>query len=304
MKPPALLAVAVLLATALHAQTVQDANPLDAAQVLRELENFEKKQTDLARERQQQLLAQLKEGLGPGTAAGRLYEEAIRATQFAGKDNESHQSAEWSRKNDDLLRNPAMEAAIQFHLRYLILGVQRTDETSRDPAAESFAYATELAKAMADGAFKNAPREANDLLNKPAQEGVFAKWLMIEDRLPKGKDWEQSPGNLQGILEKNVRGPWREAKKPQLPRTWDLQIESLNATAKESDGTAGAERIKTLALPSAVFGRANDKALLGQPNRAAAEILQLVRTYPAHPEWSRWVARLRELIAPATPAAP
>lgn len=306
MKPPALLVVASLLATALHAQNVQDANPLDAAQVLREIESFEKKQTDMAKARQQQLLEQLRAGLGAGTAAGRLYEEAVRATQFAGKDNEAHQAAEWGRKNDDLLRNPAMEAAIQFHLRYLMLGLERPSQTGTDAAADSFAYAVELAKANADDSFKNAPKEANELLNKPVQEGVFARWLMIEDRLPKGKDWEPNAGNLQGILEKNVRGAWRESKNPQLLRSWDLQIESLNTSVKESAGTAGAERITTLALPSTVFGRANDKALLGQPNRAAGEILQLVRTHPAHPDWSRWVARLKELLAPtpATPAAP
>jgi hypothetical protein len=304
MKAPTLLLAVGLLAAASQAQTVQDANPLDAAQVLRELETSEKKQADLAKNRRQQLLAQIQRGLGPGTAASRLYEEAVRATQFAGKGNEAQQAADWGRKNDGLLRNQAMQNAIQFHLRYLILGLQRSAEPDRDAAADSFAYASALAAAMADGSLKDAPKEANELLNKPAHEGVFARWLMIEDRLPKGKDWEQAAGNLGGILDKNVRAPWRAAKNPQLLRAWDIQIESLNASAKDAAGTAGAERITSLALPSAAFGRANDKALLGQPNRAAGEILQLVRAHPAHPEWPQWVARLRELVSPPGPAAP
>lgn len=227
--------VTSLLATTLHAQTVQDANPLDAAQILREIETFEKKQIDMAKVRKQQLLEQLRSGLETGTAAGRLYEEAVRATQFAGKDSEAQQSAEWSRKNDDLLRNPAMQNAIQFHLRYLMLGMQHAAETSPETAAASFAYAVDLAKAMADKSSKDAPREANDLLNKPLQEGVFTRWLMIEDRLPKRESWENAAGNLHGILEKNVRQAWREAKNPQLARTWDLQIELLNSNAKESE---------------------------------------------------------------------
>lgn len=301
--PLALALLACCLPT-LGAQPVQDAAPLDANQVLRELEAAQAKQQQLTQGRRQQTTKVLQEALGPGTASANLYEEAVRATQFAGRAKESSDFSAWSKKNADLLRSPEMREAIQFHIRYLLLSLRRAEDPGTDLAGESLQYAADLAGAMAKHPANRPPREAAELLGKPVSEGVFARWLLLDGRLPDPKLWEPSAGNLPGILEKNVRAPWRKQRNPELLRTWEIQIGLLNASAQDSSNNVESERIATLALPSALFARANDRVLLGQPNRAAAEILQIVRSHPAHPDWPAWVARLKELVQPAPTPAP
>ena len=51
-----------------------------------------------------------------------------------------------------------------------------------------------------------------------------------------------------------------------------------------------------------IFQRAQDMVILGQPNRAVSEMVNLVKSYPEHPDFQIWVAKIRELIKrPATP---
>ncbi len=295
---PLTLAALTLLTPCLWAQTTQDVLPLDTGRVLRELEAAEKKQKDLANSQQQKKIQVLREALGQASSSASLYEEAIRATQFAGKDNATQQFSAWSKKNADLLRSDGMRQAIRFHVTYLLLSLQRGAENAEaaDLAKPSLDYAVELAEAQSKGPLASPPKEASELLNKPVAEGIFARWLMIDGLRIGSGDWEQSAGNLQGILEKNVRGPWRNQRNPQLMQAWDVQLRFLEGRTSENISSTDLDQLKTRTIPAALFARANDLEVLGQPNRAATEILQLVRTHPSHPDWLTWVARLKGLI--------
>lgn len=303
MRHAPLALAALLCASPLWAQADNDLPPLNAAQVLRELEQVEKKQRDFAAARQRETSKTLSDALGSGTAPTRLYEEAVRATQFAGRAKESADFGAWSKKNTDLLRSAEMRQAIQFHVRYLLLSLQRRENPSADLTPALLQYAADLAEADVKAPFGRLPREAGDLLNKPVSEGVFAKWLLLAERLPDPKLWEPNAGNLAGILEKNIRTPLRGNNDPLVIRTWDLQIKALNDSAQSDANPVEAGRIKSIALPAAMFGRATDRAALGQPNRAATEILQLLRTNPAHPDWPDWAAKLKDLLKAGTTGA-
>lgn len=193
-----------------------------------------------------------------------------------------------------------MRQAIQLHVRYLLLSLQHAEEPSADLTPAVLQYAAGLAEADAKTPRSRLPREAGDLLNKPVSEGVFAKWLILDERLPDPKLWEPSAGNLAGILEKNVRAPLRGKDDTRVLQAWDLQINALNASAQAAANPTEAGRLKNIALPAAIFGRATDRAVLGQPNRAATEILQLIRTQPAHPDWPSWTAKLRDQLNAGT----
>ncbi|MBE2181464.1 MAG: hypothetical protein IAE97_13435, partial [Chthoniobacterales bacterium] len=142
-----------------------------------------------------------------------------------------------------------------------------------------------------------------DLLFKPVSEGVFARWLALEDCLPAGDAWESQPGNLAGILEKNVRPSWRKARNPQIIATWDLQMNFEAAKATATQLTSAADRFNNLDRPKLLFGRARDRHQVGQPNRAIMEVMQLLREYPAHPETAEWSAFVRRALA-AAPSSP
>jgi hypothetical protein len=286
-------------------QAQGDAPPLNAAQVLQELAAAEKKQTEAAASDRRQRTAILQEGATGGPAASRLYEEAVKNTRFPGEGANAKALQDWNKNNGDLLRSPEMQKCVQLHVRYLLLGLQRSDE-SVDPAslaAPSFAYARDLADLLGDEKFQTLPKEAKELLNKPAAEGLFVAWLNLGEQLPKSGDWEPSAGNLGGILEKNVRSHWRQNKAPELITTWDIQLASHDErAAAPGRSAADTERLKTIDRPRLIFSRAEDQALIGQQNTAQREMLQLVRDYPLHPDWSRWVARLRESLTPAKAA--
>ncbi len=290
------LAALVCASSPLWGQADRDLPPLNTAHVLRELEQVETKQREIAASRQRERSNILSDALGSGTAPGRLYEEAVRATQFAGRAKESSDFGAWSKKNADLLRSAEMRQAIQLHVRYLLLSLQRREVPSADLTSAVLQYANDLATANVEAPPGHLPREAGDLLNKPVSDGVFAKWLLPDEHLPDPKLWEPNAGNLAGILEKNVRAPLRGKNSPLVLQTWDLQIKALNDSAQNSANPVETGRIKSFALPAAIFGRATDRAALGQPNRAATEILHLLRTNPAHPDWPTWAEKLKELL--------
>jgi len=277
-----------------RAQGQTDTAPLDKTQVLYELESVEKKHRQLQQSEREQQIKRLHDALANESATTSLYEDAVAATTPGEKGDKSR-----PRKNSpDLLRMDSMRKAIKLHLRYLVLSLQRGNDPDQAAhlAAPSLEYATELLAVLTDEKLRPLPREAKDLLNKPLSDGVFAHWLLLQDNLPNEDAWEPTAGELAGILEKNVRAPWRAAKNPNLLRTWDLQAAFLNAKADLDPSPAENEKIKTLSLPRLQFARAEDKALLGQPNQAAREILQLAKSSPGHPDWDKWTARLHELI--------
>lgn len=303
---------AVIIVTAAAAtytaEAQQDSQPLDAAQVLRELEAAEKRQGEASRQRRQQVRAVLQQGLAGDAAAAKLYEDAVRETRFAGKDAQAAEFAEWKKNNAELLRSDKLQRAIQLHLRYLLLGVQRTTdrEASAPMAAPSMQYAKDLAAFLAEKSPQPLAREGADLLQRSARDGIFSRWLAMQDLLPDDREWEPAAGNIDGILEKNVRTPWRKEKDARVLGAWDLQIDVLSRRASVADLNIEADAIEKTAKPRLVFKKADDKVLLGQPNSAQKDMLQLIRQYPAHPDWPSWVARLRELIggASAPPSSP
>ncbi len=288
-----------MFATAAPAQ--QDAPPLDAQQVLQELEQAETRQAEATRARRQKLQSTLQEGLAGGPAAAKLYEDAVRSTRFEGKDAQASEFAAWKKGSAEMLRSNAMQDAIRLHLRHLLLGLQQSGGNIAAPqmAANWQQYARELSAFLTDKPGTPPPREAMELLQRPVREGVFARWLALPDLLPRDGEWEGSAGNIDGILETNVRGPMRKEKDPRLLSTWDLQLDVLAKRAQSAALTMESENLEKITRPRLVYARAGDKILLGQTNAGQKDILLLVRQYPQHPDWAKWVAKLRELLGGA-----
>lgn len=282
-----------------------DGPALNAETVLREIETLEKKQKDTATQAKNAAANILRPATAGGSAATALYMKAIEATRFTGEDFRASDFTEWRKKNEDVLKSQQMQNAIALNARYLLLSMDRAQTDDAEAMAPaSLDYAVQLAKFLgARESTDKLPNELKDLLDKPASDGIFARWLRLGPWLPKGGTWESNPGNLAGILEKNVREPWRKAGNPKLIETWEFQMQ-FEAGAVTSNRLAhAADNFNTIRRPSLQFSRANDLASLGMKNKAASEILLLARTYPQHPEFERWVARIRELLAaPTAPA--
>ena len=285
-------------------QAQQDLPPVDAAQMLRFIEQFEQKQKEAVRSAKAAILNTLQPGTTGGAQAVRLYEDAVKDTQFSGRDGAAKDLADWKKKNADLLRSRDMQDALQLHLRYLVLSLQRADaDKDADFSEPSWAYAQDLAATLNRwDKSPGVPKEARDILNKPINESIFTKWLSLGPWLPAKDTWELSPGNLDGILDMNVRGPWRKSRNPQLLATWDFQIK-FHANRITTDGSSHqAAQFNTTRRPQMLLNRASDMATLGQPNRATTEVFKLIQENPTHPDFAKWVGKLRELLKTSQPS--
>lgn len=295
-----LLAGASFLALTLsEIQAQQDASPLDTASVLYELDQAEAKQTGALQTRRQKLQGVLQGGLANGSAAAKLYEDATRELSFIGKSSSAAEFSEWRKNNAALLRSERMQSALRLHLRYLLLGLQQTssEEAAAKMPALYLQYARELSAFLTTKTSEQVPKEAAELLNKkPARESLFARWLELPNMLPHDKQWEPFAGNLNNILETNVRAPLRSEKDPQILAAWDLQMDTLGKLTQLSNLTSESENLQKNIRPQLLFARANDKILVGQVNSGQKDMLQIIRDYPQHPNWANWVTTLRNYL--------
>ena len=299
-KPSPLLwpTMGLLILTAPWAHAQSDRPPLDAATALADLTRLEEANQRATEERRKEAVSTLRQAAGSPGSAGRLYEEAIAGAGQA-------DMSDWKKKNADLLRDKNFQEAVQMHLRYLLLSLERG--SSEDPArwAEpSMQYARDLARLLTDKDVGRAPGQARELLAKPVADGPFARWLRLAPLLPVAAVWEQVPGNLAGILEKNVRAPWRATGDARLDVAWQLELETGVALANADGSDRAAEDFNSRTAPSLQFRRARDRAAAGQPNRAAEDILAIARKNPDHPDFPQWAGALREMLGPKTPTPP
>ena len=283
----------------------QDGPSVDAAQILRELDAIEAKQKETLQNAKQQAINLLRPGANGGSSASGLYEKAIEETQFQGLKDKVASFIEWKKKNADLLRSREMQAALGLHLQYLVLSLDRGASSDAAPyAVPSMNYVKELVatKAMLQKTEK-LPKEVKELLDKSLNDSVFVRWLNMGPWLPPASAWELNPGNVAGILDKNVRPVWREAKDVRVLESWDFQMQAEADRITTGRLDHEADQFNTISRPKLQFSRANDMAQLGMKNRAVAEVVGLVRTYPQHPDFANWVKKLREMLKTSAPAA-
>ena len=210
---------------------------------------------------------------------------------------------DWKKNHAEEMRSQDFQTALRLHLRYLILSLERggTDKPMT-LAKPSMDYVAELVKAQAD--FKSDAAE-KEILSKKINDSLFTHWLKLGQWLPSEKEWESSPNNVSGILEKNIRRPLREAKDPNLISVWDFEIQTRNENiSKRGSRDYDANQFKTIELPKLQFARANDLVALGMNNRGITEIFALIKANPQHPDFAAWLQRLRELLTPAEKEPP
>lgn len=316
---PAVCAASVCV---VHAQ--QDMPAVNADAILRELDQIELRQKQAVLSARQTAVNQIKAAAGSGATATDLYQRAVEATQFEGTKNKGGAFADWKSSKAAILRTKELQTALLLHLRYLALSLERKDSDKPELfVAPSLNYVNDLAGADMiflkqvqsvqqqassdrDKEQQAVDREAiklrEEFLNKPLADSIFVKWLRLGSALPKGDDWELTPGNLSGILDKNVRPVMREAKNAALLPTYELEIKVLADRVSLSRREHEATEFNTVVRPRLQLARANDMAALGQKNRAVTEIYGMVKAYPQHPDFSKWVQRLRELLQTGTPA--
>ena len=302
--------------------TAQDLPPpQNTDALLKELEQITSSSQSLSQRRRAEAISRIQSASTSGASAVELYVTALDNTKY----RENHPAfIEWRQKNQDDLHHPSFQNAAQLQLRYLLLGLQRSDQkTALAQVPETLAYLNSLsslhflegvysAPAAAKGAKTAAPPIPSDkvipdaaaMIKQPLAASSIVDWFQIGDLLPSGKDFEPSAGNYVGILEKNVKTPLRGTNDPRLPSVWDLQINTESAVANAANSKQKTEDFRGERLPELIFGKLKDTAAIGQPNRAATEMMKLIRSYPSNTSVTVWIESARGLLTnqPTAPA--
>lgn len=298
----------------------QDLPPAQNADVLlKELEQITSNSQSLTQRRRADAISRIQSASASGASAVELYVTALDNTKY----RENHQGLiEWRQKNQDNLHHSSFQNAAQLQLRYLLLGLQRSDQqTAFAQVPEVLTYLNSLSTLhFLEGPYSPPPAtggrtgaiftpqdkvipDAAALLNQPLSSAPIVDWLQIGDLLPSGKDFEASPGNYSEILEKNVKTPLRAANDPRLPSIWDLQINSESAIAKASKSKQQSESFTNERLPQLIFSKLKDTAAIGQPNRAATEMVKLIRSNPSNTSVKSWIESAKALLTAQVTAA-
>ncbi len=307
MTAPRFIATVLFLSVSVIRAQQQDIAPPDLAALAREIETLELKQKQGKASEKGMLLAQIQTASSSGPAAANFYTKAVEEVQFKGKKDKPEAFSDWKKSHDDMLRSKEMQTALVLHLKYLLLSLQRKGiEKPETQLPALMAYINELvaaddlffaSPAPPDPKKKGAPKdEWRSLLDSPLSASVFAQWLRLDEWLPEAKNWELKPGDLAGILDKNVRSVMRDKKDLQLIPTWDMQMKVEADRITTGRLAHKADEFNTVTKPRLLFKRAQDMAVIGQPNRGLVEVVTLVRTYPSHPDFPAWLDYIRAAL--------
>lgn len=276
----------------------QDAPDPNAEALLKEISGIEEKQQAAKSREQATLIAQVRAAQSGGPAAANFYEKAVEAVQFEGRKDKGAAYADWKKANADLLRSKEMQTALLLHLRYLGMALERRGMEHPEAMVPAvLAYVNDLV--AADKLFAGQPKRSNEqkaLLEQPLGQSIFSQWLQLGPWLPGDKVWEPKPGDVAGILEKNVRDALREQRDPQLLQTWDMQMKIEADRITEGRSQHEVDKFNQLTRPRLSFRKAQDMVVLGQPNRAVAEMVTLIRANPTHPDFANWVTAVKALL--------
>jgi hypothetical protein len=154
------------------------------------------------------------------------------------------------------------------------------------------------------------------LMNEPVASSVVARWLKLDetinDAVPRrnqgnggnGGTWEASAGNVDGIFHNIILPELREQKDPRLLEYWDVRLKREADNVSKSKLTFEIDKFNTITRPKLLWERAQDIKIIGQRNRALGEMVNLVKTYPTHPDATNWIGVLEQELAPQQPAVP
>lgn len=298
MRNKSLPLVAVLTFAASRAFSV-DAPPVDEQALLKNLKVIKEKVVADTKLSRTKVIQQLSAAAASDSSAIDFYLDAVRETQFDGRNREQTQFHDWKKKEADKLHSRDLQEAARLHLTYLVLTIQRASGAETKDLLPSLINYTRQVNTAIDSI------NDQDLMKRPLDNGIFAHWLQLGSLISNARDWEMAPGNLDGIFGKTILPELRKQKDPRVIEYWDLRIQRESANAQQSQRAFDAESFDQRRLPQLLWMRAQDLLAIGKRNQAIAEMYAIIKQYPAHADCTGWIARLEAVLSEtASQAAP
>ncbi len=302
----------------------QDAAPVDLKELAALLKQIKDKRAMSEKASAARVVQDLRAAAASNATAIAFYEQAVWATQYDEKIHEHTEFQSWMRDEADKLKSEAMQNAARLHLNYLLLTFQRAGgATTRQLESALLAHIAALTAAGAgDSAIQarsdraQALREApgfkpvrgakkpvkeplfweQDLINKGVDSSIFVQWYGVSKMLSNLKDWESSPGNVDGMYQKTLLPYYRENKDSRVIAYWDMKLQQEAQQATSSSLSFKIDQFNMVRRPQLLWKRAQDMILIGQRNRGIGEMVSLVKNYPDHQDFADWISTLEGIL--------
>jgi len=142
----------------------------------------------------------------------------------------------------------------------------------------------------------------DQILNHGLGGSIIVQWMRIGDYVAVD-NWEGTPGNIDGIYKNIIQPELRTERDQRVFEYWDTKMKVAADAATRSKLTFEVEKFNNDTRPALMWGRAQEYIPLGQKNRAAMEMYNIIKGFPAHPASGEWIAALQGLLAPPPPDA-
>ena len=326
-KLTASLIVSALLSPTLLAQT--DAPPVNPAQLLEALHALRAQQNTQIKAQKGTYIQQVNAAAASAERAVALWEEAVRMTQFEGASHESTQFMAWKSGEGEAFKTREVQNALRLYFTWLGLTLQRSAGAKvKDMLPTVINYTKDLAadklaiEAIEDAAKKekdmnagkppargpklksndpNIKKTHDSILKRPMGGSVYVQWMKLSDWATVD-GWENTPGSFDGIYKNIILPEMRAEKDPRLLDYWDMKLKKAADEANRSKLAFDVDKYNSLQMPAMLWGKASDRIILGQKNRALTDMFTLIKQYPAHPDTADWIAQLEGLLLPPVPA--
>jgi len=294
---------------------VYDGPPVDMKEMVRLIQMIKEKRKETEKALQNKALQDFQSAAGSPAAAISFYGRVIQTVQ---PDRIRSDYADWAKSD-------AAQNAARLHLNYLVLTIQRANGATTqqlEPALMSHIAALKQAGLKDEEILHKRKREQDqkssglqpvkgrtpatqiplfeeqELIKQSVRNSAFVKCYRIGKQFSDVKNWEFSPGNIEGIYQNTLLPYYRENKDQRLIAFWDQKIQQEGQEVAK--GTQfQIDQFKTVRHPQLIWLRAQDMNEIGQRNRALTEMFNLVKNYPDHADLMSWIAQLEELLTPS-----
>ena len=255
-------------------------------------------------------------------AAVAFYQSALMAVQNKDSSDVS-----------DLAKSEAVQNAARIHLGYLLLTIQRGGgATTKQLEPALLAHIASLTAAgMGDIAVlarRERAKELKDaghqiplpkgkippgreplfwdqpLVMQSVKSSVFVQWYGIQAMVADMKDWEMTPSNVDGIYEKTLLPYYRQTKDVRAVAYWDQKLKDEAQKAGATNAQFKIDQFNRVRRPQLLWKRAQDEIAIGQRNRGLADMLEVVKACPDHPDLSAWISQMEAMLTVVKPADP
>lgn len=315
--------------------------PAQTAHILKELEKAE---ADIGKGRGGVFggaLTKFREAMGSELAAVALYLDCYKLEHFERRNLKQTDFMDWRDRNEAKMKEDDFRQALLLQLEFLVLTIQAQDiqdqkkmgplvaalqaylgkaitavQASTKHTASGAVEAKDTGPKGPGGARKGGGGggggglggELTGILRQAVSGSEFANAFLLDDYLTR-KDWEYRPLDVAGIYGKVIFPYYLAEKTAELPGQWDARVNAELALRKAMLSETEFNLYTKDELPRLQWEKSNYLVANNvNPVNALADMLNVIKNNPNHPDAAGWLKEFRELVKavsdPGVPAPP